>query len=389
MLRRTLLLLAALVAAIAFAGPAAVAKSSAPAPVPAGVVGMNLTDPFFNTGIDEAQQFGVMVGAGIESVRAVFSWAAAQPQQNGPIDFTATDQLVAMAAARGMTVMPTVMYSPAWAAAPIPSSVEFYDLHPPGNDAAYAAYVKALVQRYGPHGSFWKDNPTIRKVPIRLWQIWNEPNFNYDWPEPKGKTFAASYVKLVKATRAAIKSVDPGAKVVLAGFPNYAWEYVADVYKVPGARSSFDIVAVHPYTTDPKNVIKFLQKVRTVMNANGDKSKPMVITETGWQSSQGQDPSDDYCCQTTGKGQASKIAALLPLLGANRKALNLIGFYFYTWVGQQFRGAGSFNFAGLFNLVDNTRFVAKPAYATFRNGALTLESCRAKGSIATVCRKPR
>jgi hypothetical protein len=125
-----------------------------------------------------------------------------------------------------------------------------------------------------------------------------------------------------------------------------------------------------------------------VMNANGDKSKPMVITEAGWQSAQGQDPGDDYCCQTTAKGQASRIAAVLPLLGSNRKALNLIGFYFYTWVGDQFKGAPSFNFAGLFNLVDSTKFVAKPAYAAFRNGALALESCRTKGSIATVCRKP-
>src|SRR5436309_11481268 len=48
-------------------------------------------------------QFAKMARAGVESVRTVFSWAAAQPDEGGPIDFTATDRVVALAADRKST----------------------------------------------------------------------------------------------------------------------------------------------------------------------------------------------------------------------------------------------------------------------------------------------
>ena len=49
--------------------------------------------------------------------------------------------------------------------------------------------------------------------PIRTWQIWNEENFKYFVARPN----PADYGKLVKLSYAAIKSVDPGAKMILGG----------------------------------------------------------------------------------------------------------------------------------------------------------------------------
>ena len=137
----------------------------------------------------------------------------------------------------------------------------------PQDDAPYAAYLSALVKRYGPTGTYWADNPTLPKRPIREWQIWNEPNFTYYWPT---RPFAPSYMALVKAAHTAIKQADPGAKVVLAGMPNDAWNYLQKIYNVPHAGRYFDVVAAHPYTVIPSNVILFLQKMRAVMKRNGD-----------------------------------------------------------------------------------------------------------------------
>ena len=86
------------------------------------------------------------------------------------------------------------------------------------------------------------------------------------------------------------------------------------------------------------------------------------------------------------KQQATKIAHELPMLAADRKRLGLQSFYYYTWVGNEFHDAPSFNFAGLFRF-DGGRFVAKPAFASFRHAALGIERCKVKGPVATACAK--
>jgi arabinogalactan endo-1,4-beta-galactosidase len=375
------LLFAGVATAVALAPPAAKSaakKARRPAAVPQGFVGMNLSEPFFDPRVDQLKQFNTMVSAGVQSVRVVFSWPEAQPTDGGPISFDATDQVVTQAASHGLRVLPVVLYAPDWDAAPHADGTTAI----PADDGPYADYVKALVLRYGPGGSFWLAHPALRPMPIRMWQIWNEPNFTFFWPK---RPFAPSYVALVKAAHTAIKSVDPGGKVVLAGMPNLAWQYLTDIYKVPGARTAFDVASVNPYTVQPRNVIVFLRKVRSVMKRFGDSRKPLLASETGWQSSNGH-AADNDCCQVTVKQQATKIAQELPLLAANRKSLRLQSFYYYTWVGDEFHNAPSFNFAGLFRF-NAGQFVAKPAFASFRRAALGIERCKVKGPVATACAK--
>jgi polysaccharide biosynthesis protein PslG len=349
---------------------------AAGAAVPRGFVGMNVDGPVLDGTVPLAPAMNRMVSTGVQSIRVVFNWAAAQPLPNGPIGFTATDQVVALAAARHLTVLPVVIYAPTWDSASHPAG----DLAPPLDDGPYADYLTALVQRYGPRGSFWTANPQLPKDPIRMWQIWNEPNFTYYWSQTP---FASSYVALVQAAHAAVKAADPGAKVVLAGFPDTAWDYLKQIYAVPGARSAFDVVAAHPYTMKPANVIRFLALMRHVMGAHGDRRKPLLVTETGWNSSHGH-ASDPDCCQTSRKGQARDIAKLLPLLASHRRALHLLGFYYYTWAAHEYRHAPSFNFAGLFDQV-GAKLIAKPSYFAFKARALALEGCRRKRRVATSC----
>lgn len=351
--------------------------------VPSAFVGVNVNGPLTGDGPLTGGQpslpaaMSTMVGTGVESVRVAFSWAMAQPTEGGPFDFSQTDTIVGDAARDGLTVLPVVIYTPNWDARPNPSGT----IAIPRDDAPYAAYLSALVKRYGPGGTYWADHPTLPKRPIREWQIWNEPNFTFYWP---ARPFAPSYVALVKAAHTAIKRVDPGAKVVLAGMPNDAWDYLQKIYNVPHAGRYFEVVAAHPYTVIPSNVILFLQKMRAVMQRNGDARTPIVITEMGWNSSIGHKPADNFCCQSTAARQAAKVKAVLPLLGQNRAALKLQGFYYNTWASQGTNGGPSADWAGIFQIT-GSRLVPKPVYAPFKAGVLALEHCRRMGRLAGHC----
>jgi hypothetical protein len=378
-------------AALAVVGPV-----SALARVPQGFVGMNVDGPMLTPAdnVNLAHQFDVMEASGVESVRTTFSWAAAQPYeswadvpagqasgfQSGagdvPTSFAATDQMVELAAKRGVALVPTVIYTPTWDQASTPAP----GLQAPATDQPYGAYLTTLIGRYGPHGSFWSQHPSIPMRPIRMWEVWNEPDIVGYWPI---QPFATSYVALLRAAHSAIKRADPGARVVLAGIPNASWKRLAEIYKVPGSRRLFDIVDVHPYTKQPAGVIEILKLVRGVMNKAGDAHKQILAGETGWPSSLHRTP-HLFDFETTPAGEARNVRALLPLLATNRRRLGLLGFDYYTWVGDEYQGAYPFNFSGLFGFHDGRTFT-KPAAAAFSHAALALEGCKQKGRVATVC----
>jgi polysaccharide biosynthesis protein PslG len=402
---RPLLSLLALVAsalALLVAGSSAAAtkpaasKAKATPAVPQGFVGMMLDGPVFpdvDNHINLPQQLDRMVASGVESLRVVFDWAEAQPyadwsdvpasqkrkfvDENGiPTRFETIDQVMGVVAKRRLTVLPVILNSPKWDADPTQPGAEAN----PHSVYWYAQFCQELVQRYGPHGSFWAHRSP--KAPIHMWQIWNEPNIPAFWPI---QPFAQSYVTMLSAARSAIKSADPTAKIVLAGMPNFSWKDLAKVYKISGARSLFDMVAIHPYTKTPAGVIKILTYVRRVMNANGDRHKPMLADEVSWPSSAGKTSHNaGLTFADTEAQQARNVGRLLPLLAKNRVRLGLAGFYYYTWAGRDRTNSLPFDFAGLFHFSEN-RFTAKPVYSVFSRGALALEHCRTKSVLATRC----
>jgi hypothetical protein len=312
----------------------------------------------------------------------VFDWSYAQPYASWsevpalarsqftdvggvPIRFGQIDEIVGLAAAWGLRILPTVMFTPSWDA----YSPASWALAIPSNDAPFAAFCAALVQRYGPHGSFWIDSQPAD--PIRSWQIWNEPNIPYYWDV---KPFQQSYVGLLRAAHGAIVSVDPKAKVVLAGLAGYSWQSLRAIYEAGGGKL-FNVVSAHPYTKQPSGVIVILRRVRRVMNQFRYPKEPIIADEVSWPSSAGQTNETDGIpdIETTPAGQAKDIAQLLPLLARNRKALVLSGFDYYTWAGLDDPGGNLFDFSGLFHVSATGALSAKPAYYAFRRAALALE----------------
>ena len=56
-----------------------------------------------------------------------------------------------------------------------------------------------------------------------------------------------------------------------------------------GARGSFDVATLHPYTGKPKNVIRIVKIVRRVMERHRDPKLPVWVTELSWPAGPGQD----------------------------------------------------------------------------------------------------
>jgi hypothetical protein len=124
-------------------------------------------------------------------------------------------------------------------------------------------------------------------VPIRSWQVWNEPNLRPEfYPGETVAGAARTYGELVGLSHDAIKSRDRQAGIVLAGIATQkdprAFDFLDHVYSVPGIKADFDTAAQHPYAANIDKVRDSIQRLRKVMADNGDAGTPLWITEFGW-----------------------------------------------------------------------------------------------------------
>ena len=235
---------------------------------------------------------------------------------------------------------------------------------------AYARFAAAAVGRYGPNGSFFRDNPDVPNVPIRSWQIWNEPNLRVYWlPRPN----ARAYVKMLRAAYEAIKGVDRGAEVVTAGIPATLLsgairfeKFIGEMYKAKGARY-FDTLAPNAYGRTAQDVIQSMDGLRKLMNSNGDRRGKIWVTEVGWGT--GGPPSRFNIGE---RRQAVEIPKLLRGLYRARGRLRLRGVVYFGWqdlrpYAPKFKDMWGLH-TGLFKL--NGR--PKPAYREFKRVAPSL-----------------
>jgi hypothetical protein len=381
----------AVVLALALALALVSSASAAQPRVPFGFIGVNAGGGTLLESGDLTGEYDLMLTSGVQTVRQPFEWNLTQPYATAadvpadeasrfrdeggiPTDWTFIDRQVAAAASRRMMVLPVVHGVPDWAAS---HPREFSS--PPRDPEQYARFLTTLVGRYGPNGSFWTEHPELPRVPVRDWQIWNEPNVPGFWSD---QPWAGGYVALLRAAHRALRAADPNARTVLAGLTNESWTALAAVYKA-GARGQFDVVAVHPFTGGVEGVLQILRNNRKVMARNRDSRKPLMVTETSWTSSHGKTKTT-FTWETTERGQAGKVRHLLRLLARVRRQLRIERVYWYTWMSADADRGAPFDYAGLRRLRDG-KAVSKPALAAYRRTALELSGCRRKASRADRC----
>ena len=337
--------------------------------VPHGWLGVTADGPMT---AGQAGEWHRMPGAGVETVRTAFRWSELQPTP-GAVDFRASDAIVAAAAQRGIEVLPVVQHVPPWVAVR-PGDV----LSPPKDPAAVQAFFAALVARYGPSGTLWRERPDLPRLPIRAWQVWNEPNHAGFWSE---QPFAASYVETLRAAATGIRGADRGATVVLAGLTNLSWIALRQLYDA-GARGLFDAVALHPFTAKPSNVLRLVRLARREMRKHGDARLPVWITEMSWPAAKGKVKST-LKFNLSDADQARLLNRAMKLLSAARAQLRIEHVFWYTWLSSE-TGPSEFDWSGLRRLRDGKR-VAAPAMKVFRRWARVLQGCRKAGADARRC----
>jgi hypothetical protein len=306
-----------------------------------------------------------MSAGGIESIRVPVSWASVQPTPAAAYDWSSFDDVVTVAARARIRVLPFLLATPSWleprqTTLPVRTAAE---------QKAWVAFVKAIVGRYGPKGAFWAEHgpgtpEPLPLRPIRNWQIWNEANFYYF-------AFPASplpYAKLLRITSPAIKGIDPGAKVILAGLfgkPDVGGSkgmpgvnFLSRLYTIPGVAADFDGVAVHPYAFNQSLLKVSVEGMRRVITANHDNAS-LYVTEIGWGS---QNDPQQVAFERGPAGQAKELRLAYRYLISNQRRLGLRGVYWFSW--KDLPESCSFcDSVGLFDA--GSGFVPKPAWSTF------------------------
>jgi hypothetical protein len=146
--------------------------------------------------------------AGITWAREDFTWSSIEPTR-GRFSWGRTDALMRNAARLGMHVLAIADYAPTWATGHTDS-----DKYPPANARDYAVFVKAIANRYGARGTFWRANPRLVPSPVTAIELWNEPWLTGFWgPAPD----ANAYARLVRAAASAVKRVHPEISILVSG----------------------------------------------------------------------------------------------------------------------------------------------------------------------------
>ena len=302
---------------------------------PAGAVspeffGLNADDALW---LDDNPTYDTIMETGVGTLRQDFDRSVIEPTA-GRYDFALYDRYIEQVTVHRLRVAPVLIQNYAT----------------PVDPADFAGFAAAVVRRYGAGGSFWAEHPELENRPLRQWQVWNEPNSPSFWagrPDPR------AYARLLRVSAAAIRAVDPGARVLTAGIATRTrrpWRaYLSRVLRA--APRVADAAAIHPYAETPRGVL------RKVHMAAAAARIPLVVTELGWATGGAPAP------MVVNPGeQARRLRRTLRLLVADRQGLNLEGVWVYDL---RDLGAGSHwgNWAGLLSQ-DGQR---KPAYWALRS----------------------
>lgn len=261
------------------------------------------------------------MGSGkLGTLRINLAWGSVQAGPDAGYDWSHYDPVIAGAARNGIRILPTVYSSPQWAE-PSPE-------YPPLGDRLldFEDFARAAVRRYGSDGTFWRENPDLPRMPITLWQLWNEPNSPLFWkPAPD----VGDYFALLRGFDSAVRRADPKGRVMLGGLfttprGGIRMEVFMESLYLMGAQDYFDAAAIHPYAANPENALASTADLRHVMNTD-DPNTAIWITEVGWAS--GGQPSG----LTVGpQGQADYLTQTFELAARNRERLGLGGVIWYS-----------------------------------------------------------
>ena len=308
------------------------AQSSADAAVPRSFYGVVPQTPLNDNDFDRMGQ------GRVGTLRVPLSWGLIDPSAAADdYDWSGVDPVVEGAARNGVEVLPFFFGTPDWVAKDLDgyncgADCATFAPKSPAAIAAFGEFVRAAVQRYGPAGSFWDENPTVPKLPITAWQIWNEQN-SREFYAPKQNPKA--YATLLETAAAEVRAVDGSAQVVLGGMAQLAGsnkatkasKYLTKLYKVRRIKNLFEGVAIHPYGASVDKVAAQVELFREVMKEGGDRRAGLWVTELGWGSDKGGNP-----LNRGSKGQADRLKEAFKYFRKQRRKYRIETVNWFSWM---------------------------------------------------------
>jgi hypothetical protein len=326
--------------------------SAAQAFLPPGFIGISPQGP------GKASDYELMREANIWSLRLPLFWSGVESEEPFLADpnWKGFDRAVELAAEAEMRVMPFVFSSPEWVA-PRPTDLP---VRTPWQRLAWANFLLAAVERYGPEGEFWEEHPELPFLPIHRWEIWNEENI-VTFATPPSPTAFASLIRISGRT---IHRADPDAQVLIGGLfgrplqipPNVAsGDFLSRLYRARNVKRYFDGVALHPYVADARGMGLQIENLRRIMRVHHDAATPFYVTELGWGSRSG-----PTRWERGPYGQANQLSKAFSMISADRLRWHLRGVWWFTWTDE----GGSCQFCRSAGLLNEER-EAKPAWYRF------------------------
>ncbi|MFI7401657.1 cellulase family glycosylhydrolase [Streptomyces sp. NPDC049541] len=237
-----------------------------------------MTDAELAKAMDDAEELGV------RWLRVDLSWRTIQPDSPSQYLWERFDRVVDAARAHGLDVLPTISYTPRWAADPNCASTS--QTCPPADNGRFAEFARQASERYAPMG-------------VHTWEIWNEPNIKPFWQTGPD---AGRYAALLTTTAPAIRSADPGAYLLLGGLaavdtiPSRQYvshkTFLAELGRL-GALKQVDAISYHPYTypllpstktatgTRFEDIDRTKDNLVAILARYGERGMPIWLTETG------------------------------------------------------------------------------------------------------------
>ena len=204
---------------------------------------------------DLRQRMAMQVAAGGAGYVRTDFYRCRVLREDGTLDLSVYDACVADSEAAGLRVLP-ILRDKVKADSAILDDID-----------GWIRYVEEFTRHFG-----------RRHFPVI--EVWNEPNISHFWTDGDAK----SYLRLLKATTAAIRRIDPSIRVALGGVAGVPFGFLRSIYE-QGGRDWFDVMNVHPYTHPQRpeeQLISKIRDLRALMAEFGDGDKSIWFTEIGW-----------------------------------------------------------------------------------------------------------
>ena len=220
-------------------------------------VNIHFTDP-------KPGEMDMLAGSGLRWVRMDLGWDATE-KQKGVYDFSRYDTLMANLSRKNMRALLILDYS---------NAVYGPGGKPPYDDegrAAFARWAVAAVKHFRGKGV--------------LWELWNEPNGAWFWPNPR----YADYAKLDLAVDRAVHDAYPAEVLIGPATSGIDLAFLEGCFKA-GCLQYWDAVSVHPYRqTNPEDAGGDYIKLRALISkyAPAGKTIPILAAEWGYSVSWG------------------------------------------------------------------------------------------------------